>query len=52
MDDDDDANRRSDLASEAVAQSPGPLRRLSFWRRYFFFRFDRTQSHDQTLGVS
>lgn len=33
---DDDANGRSDLASQAVAQSPGPQRRPSFGL-YFFF---------------
>jgi hypothetical protein len=48
---DDDANGRSDLASEAVAQSPGPLRRLSFWTLHFFFWFDRTKSHDQRPSV-
>lgn len=34
---DDDANGRSDLASEAVAQSPGPQRRLSFGLDSTFF---------------
>lgn len=48
---DDDANGRSDLASEAVAQSPGPLRRLSFGLSTFFFWFDKTTSHDQALAV-
>ena len=47
---DDDANGRSDLASEAVAQSSGPLRRLSSGL-YFFFWFDRATIHEQTLRV-
>jgi hypothetical protein len=47
---DDDANGRSDLVSEAVAHSPGPLRRLSFGL-YFFFWFDRGTTHEQTLRV-